>query len=98
MDMITQGIFTAAMILWLLSYFGWRRVFAFAGVLDIVITLTMMWMFRGSYAGMMTGVFAGVIVSATLKFGGQIFGTERPRIIRKSGALLPSLVWTRSRS
>ena len=97
MDMLTQGIFTAAMILWLLSYFGWRRVFAFAGVLDITITLTMMYMFKGSYAGMMTGVFAGVIVSMVLKFGGRVFGTERPRVIRKSGALLPSLVWTRSR-
>ena len=98
MDMITQGIFTAAMILWLLSYFGWRRVFAFAGVFDITITLTMMYMFKGSYAGMMTGVFAGVIVSMVLKFGGRVFGTERPRVIRKSGALLPSLIWTRSKA
>lgn len=98
MDMLTQGIFTAAMILWLLSYFGWRRVFAFAGVLDIAITLTMMYMFSGSYAGMMTGVFAGVIVSMVLKFGGRVFGTERPRVIRKAGALTPSIIWTRSRT
>jgi len=98
MDMLTQGIFTAVMLLWLLSYFPWRRVFAFAGVLDICITLGMMWMFRGSYAGMMTGVFAGVIVSATLKFGGRLFGTECPRIVRKTGALIPSVVWVRSKS
>lgn len=98
MDMITQGIFAAIMILWLLSYLGFRRVFAFAGLFDIVITLSMMYAFRGSYAGLMTGVFAGILVSSVLKFGGRVFGTERPRFIRRSGNILPSLIWVRSKS
>lgn len=95
MDMLTQGIFTALMVLWLLSYLGFRRVFAFAGVFDIIITLGMMYAFKGSYGGLMTGVFAGVIVSASLKFGGKLFGCERLRFIRKNGHLLPSPVWMR---
>lgn len=97
MDMLTQGILAAVMILWLLSYLGFRRVFAFAGIVDVVITLGMMYAFRGSYAGLMTGVFAGILVSATLKFGGRIFGTESPRFIRRSGSIMPSLIWVRNR-
>ena len=97
MDMITQGIFAAIMILWLLSYFTFRRVFAFAWIFDIVITLGLMYAFRGSYAGLMTGVFAGIIVSFTLKFGRLCFGTERPVFVRAHGDIFPSLVWVRSK-
>ncbi len=97
MDMITQGIFAAIMVLWLLSYLKFRRVFAYAGVFDIVITLSLMYAFKGSYAGLMTGVFAGIIVSTTLKFGGLLFGIERMRLIRGQGHILPSIVWMRSK-
>ncbi len=98
MDMIVQGVLAAIMVLWLLSYLKFRRVFAYAGVFDIIITLGLMYAFRGSYAGLMTGVFAGIIVSATLKFGGRLFGTERVRVVRRSGHILPSMVWARSKS
>ena len=98
MDMLIQGALAAIMVLWLLSYLGFRKVFAFAGVFDIVITLSMMYAFRGSYAGLMTGVFAGIIVSSVLRFGGQLFGIERPRFIRRSGNIMPSLIWVRSKS
>lgn len=98
MDMLVQGIFAALTILWLLSYFGMRRVFAFAGVFDITLTLGLMYAFKGSYAGLMTGVFAGIILSLTMKFGGRIVGTERPKFVRRSGNILPTVVWIRSKS
>ena len=98
MDMIMQGIFAAVMVLWLLSYLKFRRVFAYAGVFDIVITLGLMYAFKGSYAGLMTGVFAGIVVSTTLKFGGLIFGTERMRLVRRKGRIFPSRVWVRGKS
>lgn len=97
MDMLTQGIFAALMIIWLLSYLGMRRVFAFAGIFDIIITLGLMYAFKGSYAGLMTGVFAGVILSLILRFGAAIFGADRPKLIRRSGHIIPSLVWVRVR-
>ena len=97
MDMLTQGFFAAVMILWLLTYLNLRRVFALAGWFDIVITLGLMYAFKGSYAGLMTGVFAGVIVSVVMKFGGKIMGTERLRLVRAKGKLLPSPTWVRER-
>ena len=96
--MIMQGIFAAVMVLWLLSYLKFRRVFAYAGVFDIVITLGLMYAFKGSYAGLMTGVFAGIVVSTTLKFGGLVFGIERMHLVRRKGRIFPSRVWVRSKS
>jgi hypothetical protein len=97
MDMIFQGFIAAATVLYLLSYVGFRRVFAYAFVLDIVITGSFIWMFAGSYAGMMTGVIAGLIVSATFRIGRRFMGIERLRFIRGYGRILPSMIWVRSK-
>lgn len=93
--MLMQGLITAVTVLWLLSYFGFRRVFGYAAYVDIIITGGLVYMFAGSYGGMMTGVIAGLMVSMVLKFGGKVFGHERARVARLKGRLLPSLVWTR---
>lgn len=97
MDMLVQGGLAAVMVLWLLSYFPWRRVFACAWFLDTTITITMMWMFKGSFAGMMTGVVAGVIISLFLRIGRKTMGVEKPIIARRKGELTPSLVWQREK-
>ena len=98
MDMITQGFIAAATVIWLLSYIGFRRVFAYAFLADLVITAGMVYMFAGSYAGMMTGVIAGITVSAFLRIGRSVAGVERIRVMRRYGHILPSVVWVRSSS
>ena len=97
MDIITQGFIAAATVLYLFSYIGFRRVFAFAFLLDVVVTCGFVYMFAGSYAGMMTGVMAGLIVSATSRVGRRIVGVEKLRLIRGHGRILPSAVWVRSK-
>lgn len=97
MDMIVQGIIAATTILWLLSYFGFRRIFGYAAVLDIIITGGFIIAFAGSYAGMMTGVIAGLIVSMVLRVGRSLVGMERIRFIRRNGHILPSTIWVRSK-
>ena len=98
MDMIVQGGIAAATALWLLSYLGFRRVFGFALVTDFVVTGTFILMFAGSYAGMMTGVIAGLLVSMFIRAGRAVVGTSKPRFIRRAGYILPSLIWMRSKS
>jgi hypothetical protein len=93
--MLLQGLIAAITILWLLSYFGFRRVFGYAAFVDIAVTGGFMVMFAGSFGGMMTGLIAGLMVSIILKFGGRVFGKERARIARLKGNLLPSIVWMR---
>lgn len=97
MDMLTQGLIAAITILWLLSYFNLRRVFAFAFLVDSACTGALIFMFSGSYAGMMTGVIGGMLVSFFLRGGRKVAGTEKPMFIRRRGHILPSLIWVRSK-
>lgn len=97
MDMLTQGLIAAITIVWLLSYVKLRRVFAFAPVVDAACTGLLIFMFSGSYAGMMTGVIGGMLISVFLRAGRSVAGTERPMWVRRRGAILPSLIWVRSK-
>ncbi len=97
MDMITQGFIAAATAIYLLSYIGFRRVFAFAFLADIIITGAFILMFSGSYAGMMTGVIAGLLVSFFIRAGRKFLGTEHVRLVRGYGRILPNIVWVRSK-
>ncbi len=97
MDMILQGFFAAATVLYLCSYIGFRRIFAYAFVLDLAVTGGFIWMFAGSYAGMMTGVIAGLIFSAFMRIGRRLFGIERLQLVRGYGHILPSVIWVRSK-
>lgn len=97
MDMILQGFFAAATVLWLISYVGFRRAFAHAFILDIVVTGGFIWMFAGSYAGMMTGVIGGLMFSAFMRIGRRLMGVERLRFVRGYGRIFPSMVWVRSK-
>ena len=97
MDMIIQGLIAAATVLYLFSYTDVRKVFNYAFIIDIIVTGGFIYMFAGSYAGMMTGVIAGLIVSGCLRIGRATMGVSKPRWIRRSGALFPSLIWVRSK-
>ena len=98
MDMITQGAIAALTMMWLISYLPFRRVLGYAFIVDVLVTGTFIFMFAGSYAGMMTGVIAGLFVSMTLRVGKAVLGTERLTIARRKGRIVPSPVWVRSKS
>lgn len=98
MDMILQGLIAAGTVLYLLSYCNLRRVFAHAFIVDAVCTITLVWAFSGSYAGMMTGVIAGMALSMFIRIGRRIMGIERLTLVRGYGRILPTMVWVRSKS
>jgi hypothetical protein len=94
MDMIIQGAIAAATVLYLLSYLNFRRVFNYAFLVDAIVTGGFIFMFAGSYAGMMTGVIAGLIVSCCIRVGRATMGVEEPSIVRMQGELKPTVQWT----
>jgi len=96
-DMIFQGFIAAATILYLCSYVGFRRVFAHAFILDIIVTGGLVYAFAGSYAGMMTGLIGGLMFSMFMRIGRRLFGTERPKFVRGYGRIFPTLCWVRSK-
>jgi hypothetical protein len=97
MDMLFQGFIAAATVLYLFSYIGFRRMFAFAFIVDAIVTLSFVIAFAGSYAGMMTGLIAGLMFSLFTRIGRRLVGVERVRFVRGYGRLLPSMVWVRSK-
>ncbi len=95
--MIEAGLVSAIGLIIVLARFNFLRICGYATLVDIVATSAFVWMFIGTYAGMMTGIFAGVLVSFTLNVIRTLYGYDRAQLIRQSGALIPSLVWVHTR-
>jgi len=97
MDMLLQGLIAAGTVLYLLSYFNLRRIFAHAFIVDLACTALLVYAFSGSYAGMMTGVIAGMTLSMFLRVGRKLLGIERMTFVRGYGHIFPTLIWVRSK-
>ena len=79
--MFEAALGTAVCILLVAARFGLRRIAGYATVFDVVITATLMWMFTGTYAGMMTGIIAGGIISIFLNVTRRTLGVERVKLV-----------------
>ena len=95
--MIEAGLISALGLIIVMCRFNLRRICGYATLVDILATCAFVWMFIGTYAGMMTGIFAGVIVSLTLNMFRTVYGYDRARLVRRSGDLMPSLRWVHTR-
>ena len=92
--MIEAGLISAIGLFFVLCRFNLKRICGYATVIDVLATGGFCWIFVGTYAGMMTGIFAGVLVSLTLNVIRTLFGYERASLRRRKGSILPSLVWS----
>lgn len=95
--MIEAGLISAIGLFFILCRFNMRRICGYATIVDVVATAGFCWIFIGTYAGMMTGIFAGVLISLTLNVIRTLYGYDRARLIRRSGDLMPSVVWQHTR-
>jgi len=64
--MITAGLLSAAGLLFLIFKFGVRRMIAYDIPLDIATTGLLMFLFAGTFGGMMAAMVGGLVVSITL--------------------------------
>ena len=60
------GLLSALGLLFLIFKFGIRRVISYDIPVDIAVTLLLMYVFAGTYSGMMAAMVGGLIVSITL--------------------------------
>lgn len=91
--MIEAGLISAIGLFFVLCRFNLRRICGYATLVDVVATAAFVFMFAGTYAGMMTGIFAGVCVSLALNVVRTLYGYDRAHLIRGSGNLMPTMVW-----
>lgn len=91
--MIEAGLVSAFALFLLLARFNLRRICGYRTIVDIAATAIFVFMFMGTYAGMMTGILAGAAVSITLNILTKMYGYERAHFVRRQGELMPTLVW-----
>ena len=59
-----------------------RRILAYHAVVDVVVTIALMSLMSGSFAGMFVAMIAGGILSIVLVIARKVLGYER-RVLRK---------------
>jgi membrane protein CcdC involved in cytochrome C biogenesis len=64
--MITAGLLSALGLLFLIFKFGVRRAITYDIPLDIAATGLLMFLFAGTFGGMMVAMVGGLVVSITL--------------------------------
>jgi hypothetical protein len=91
--MFESAIGTALTFIFLFTYIGIRRVAGYAWAIDIGIFALCIWLFKGTYAGVMTGMLSGLIITLFLKAIRHTIGYEVMRFRRNSKHLLPRIRW-----
>jgi len=64
--MIIAGLLTACAFLILLYKLNFKKVLQYDLVIDIAVTFFLMWIFAGTFAGMMAAIIGGLFVSIVL--------------------------------
>ena len=91
--MLEAGLLTALGVIWILSRMNLKRVAGYALAWDVSITALLTFIFIGTYAGMVTGMFAGLIVSMFLTGVKKTMGAERLALQRNKDQAMPRLRW-----
>ena len=64
--MFLTGIIAACGVLFLLLKFGYNRIVKHDILVDVCATFFLIWIFAGTFSGMMAGLIGGAIISAFL--------------------------------
>ena len=91
--MTEAALLTAIGVIWILSRMNLRRVAGYALFWDVGIFALLTWLFIGTYAGMVTGMAAGVVVSLFLTGVKKTAGAERLALIRKNDEVVARIRW-----
>jgi hypothetical protein len=76
------------------SYFNIRRLAGYAALIDIAVFVLCVYLFMGTYAGMMTGIIAGLMFSVFLRGVRRCAGYEKLHVRMHSRAR-PEFYWKR---
>ena len=91
--MFEAGIISAIALFLVLARFNLKRICGYRTFVDVLATSGFVYVFIGTYAGMMTGILAGACISLLLNIMRKLYGYERAHLVRARGCLIPTLVW-----
>ncbi len=96
--MFEAALGTEMAFIFLISYIGFKRVAGYAWLVDIAIFELCIYLFKGTYAGMMTGIIASICISVFLKSIRKTVGYEKVKMVRYEGKLVPEFKWEEIRA
>lgn len=91
--MLEASLLTAIGIIWILSRMNLKRIAGYALAWDVGLFALLTWMFVGTYAGMVTGMAAAVLISLFLTIVKKTAGAERLGLVRKKDQAMPRIRW-----
>jgi len=91
--MIFAGLLSALGLLFLLFKFGVRRIITYDIPLDIAVTGLLMYMFAGTYSGMIAAMFGGLVISVVLYIMKRTMRREELRLVKTSTFPYRAMRW-----
>lgn len=79
--MFEAALGTFVFVLFLFMWIGFRRIIRFGMLVDFAVHSVLIWMFYGTYAGMMTGVLAATMTSIFLQCARRYFKAHERQIV-----------------
>lgn len=91
--MIIAGLLTACAFLILFYKLGIRRVLNHDILVDIAVTFFLMWVFAGTFAGMMAAIIGGLFVSIVLVVLKRMTPREKLGVIKTKSFPYRKIGW-----
>ena len=91
--MFEAALGTAITFILLMFYFDIKKIAGYAWVVDVAVFGLLLWLFKGTYAGMMTGMLAGLIITFFLRGVRKSIGYKKVKLHRAHGKLVPMPRW-----
>lgn len=91
--MITAGILSAAGLLLLLLKLSPRKIIGLDIYIDVFVTALLMYLFAGTYSGMLAAIIGGLTVTVTLFIIKSLVSHETPYLARVSRFPYRGLRW-----
>lgn len=79
-----SGLAVVATTLLTLARFNLRRWLGYAGFVDVAFTLVLLWLFSGTFSGVVAAAFSGITMSVMLQVLRKVLGCERMCLTRVS--------------
>lgn len=92
-EMIVAGLMTVLACIVTMARMNLRRWLGYATVVDVTFTLGMLYMFHGTFSGVVAASFAGLFMSLALTALRYVMGYERATVVRWNWVSPPDLVW-----
>jgi membrane protein CcdC involved in cytochrome C biogenesis len=91
--MIFAGILSALGLLFLIFKFGIRRIITYDIPIDIAVTGFLMYVFAGTYSGMIAAMVGGLIVSVVLYTLKRTMRREELQLVKTSNFPYRAVRW-----